>query len=127
MMLADSTLIMQGTTLPSGTQFVPMIYAASDATTSNLNTAKNYKTGIVLGFNEPNEANQADNTVAVSMVLFLDHRGQAGLLQGNVVWAIDANGCGRLDACRSHSISRRPRPAHKCAGSVLASNSSAEL
>ncbi|CAK0786607.1 hypothetical protein CVIRNUC_009821 [Coccomyxa viridis] len=53
-----------GTTLPSGTQFVPMIYAASDATTANLNTAKSYKTGIVLGFNEPNEANQADNTVA---------------------------------------------------------------
>ena len=66
MILADSMVIVQGTTLPSGTQFVPMIYAASDATTSNLNTAKSYKTGIVLGFNEPNEANQADNTVAVS-------------------------------------------------------------
>ena len=68
MSLADSALIVQGTTLPSGTQFVPMIYAASDATTSNLNTAKSYKTGIVLGFNEPNEANQADNTVAVRVV-----------------------------------------------------------
>ena len=73
MILADSTLIVQGTTLPSGTQFVPMIYAASDATTANLNTAKSYKTGIVLGFNEPNEANQADNTVAVGVLLSLDH------------------------------------------------------
>lgn len=73
MILADSTLIVQGTTLPSGTQFVPMIYAASDATTANLNTAKSYKTGIVLGFNEPNEANQADNTVAVGVHLSLDH------------------------------------------------------
>ena len=64
---------MQGTTLPSGTQFVPMIYSASDATTANLRTAKSYNTGIVLGFNEPNEANQADNTVAVGAAFSLTH------------------------------------------------------
>ncbi len=42
-----------------------MIYAAQDATSENLYLAQQSKTGIVLGFNEPNEANQADNTVAV--------------------------------------------------------------
>ena len=73
MILADSPVVVQGTTLPSGTQFVPMIYAASDATTANLKTAKSYNTGIVLGFNEPNEANQADNTVAVGLVSSLGH------------------------------------------------------
>lgn len=52
--------------LPSGTQYVPMIYAASDATTANLNTAKASGSGIVLGFNEPDNVNQADDTVAVS-------------------------------------------------------------
>lgn len=57
---------MQGTKLPSGTQFVPMIYAASDATTANLNTAKASGSGIVLGFNEPDNVNQADDTVDVS-------------------------------------------------------------
>ena len=57
---------MQGTKLPPGTQYVPMIWAASDATTGNLNTAKASGSGIVLGFNEPDNKNQADDTVAVS-------------------------------------------------------------
>ena len=84
---------MQGTTLPSGTQFVPMIYAASDATTANLKSAKSYNTGIVLGFNEPNEASQADNTVAVGAVPSLDRSlGKQGCLRKEAPYAINADG-----------------------------------
>ena len=43
-----------------------MIFRASDATEANLKAAKSVGAGIVLGFNEPNEKAQADNTVAVS-------------------------------------------------------------
>ena len=42
-----------------------MIYSAAEATSYNLFLAKQSGTGIVLGFNEPNEKNQADNTVEV--------------------------------------------------------------
>ena len=56
----------QGIALPPGTQFIPMIFRASDATEANLKAAKSTGAGIVLGFNEPNEKAQADNTVAVS-------------------------------------------------------------
>ena len=57
---------LQGIALPPGTQFIPMIFRASDATEANLKAAKSTGAGIVLGFNEPNEKAQADNTVAVS-------------------------------------------------------------
>ena len=57
---------LQGIALPPGTQFIPMIFRASDATEANLKAAKSAGAGIVLGFNEPNEKAQADNTVAVS-------------------------------------------------------------
>ena len=43
-----------------------MIFRASDTTEANLKAAKSTGAGIVLGFNEPNEKAQADNTVAVS-------------------------------------------------------------
>jgi hypothetical protein len=59
----------QSTVLPNGCQYVPMIYRASDATSDNLYLAQQAGSGVVLGFNEPNEAAQADNTVAVSLGL----------------------------------------------------------
>ena len=62
----DTCTTLQGVALPPETQFIPMIFRASDATAANLKTAKEAGTGIVLGFNEPNEKAQADNTVAVS-------------------------------------------------------------
>ena len=66
MQLMKSCVSLQGIALPPGTQFIPMIFRASDATEANLKAAKGAGSGIVLGFNEPNEKAQADNTVAVS-------------------------------------------------------------
>ena len=48
---------MQGLTIPSGVEFVPLIRDASDVTTSNLATAKASGTTL-LGFNEPNLGTQ---------------------------------------------------------------------
>ena len=42
-----------------------MIWEVSDATNSNIRTAKASGSGILLGFNEPDNVNQADDTVAV--------------------------------------------------------------
>lgn len=48
---------MQGLTIPTGVEFVPMIRDASEVTSSNLAAAKaSGKT--LLGFNEPNLATQ---------------------------------------------------------------------
>ena len=57
---------MQGMTLPSGTQYVPMIWSASQATPANIAAAKLSGSDTLLGFNEPNEKVQAANTVQVS-------------------------------------------------------------
>jgi len=57
---------LQGTNLPGGTTFVPLIYSKNDATTANFNTAKKSGSGVVLAFNEPNEPAKGDTTVAVS-------------------------------------------------------------
>ena len=57
---------MQGIALPSGTQYVPMIFSASYATPANIAVAKQSGSDVLLGFNEPNEKAQAANTVQVS-------------------------------------------------------------
>ena len=57
---------MQGMTLPSGTQYVPMIWSASQATPASIAAAKLSGSDTLLGFNEPNEKVQAANTVQVS-------------------------------------------------------------
>ena len=44
---------MQGLTIPSGVEFVPMIRDASDVTSSDLAAAK-ASGNTLLGFNEPN-------------------------------------------------------------------------
>ncbi len=56
----------QGIALPSGTQYVPMIFSASQATPANIADAKLSGSDTLLGFNEPNEKAQAANTVQVS-------------------------------------------------------------
>ena len=56
----------QGTILPPGTQYVPMIWKASDATPANVAIAKQSGSGVLLGFNEPDLPAQADNSVSVS-------------------------------------------------------------
>ena len=56
----------QGVALPSGTQYVPMIFSASAATPENIALAKQSGSDVLLGFNEPNEKVQAANTVQVS-------------------------------------------------------------
>jgi hypothetical protein len=48
-----------GTPAPSGVPFVPMIWNAADVTTANLDAARQ-ESGYLLGFNEPDMANQAD-------------------------------------------------------------------
>ena len=48
---------MQGLTVPSGVEFVPMIRDASDVTSANLASAKD-SGNTLLGFNEPNLGNQ---------------------------------------------------------------------
>ena len=44
---------------------MPMIWKVADATNANINAAKASNSGILLGFNEPDNVNQANNTVAV--------------------------------------------------------------
>ena len=56
----------QGTSLPPGTQYVPMIWKASDVTPANVAIAKQSGSGVLLGFNEPDLPAQADNSVSVS-------------------------------------------------------------
>ncbi len=48
---------------PDNMEFVPMIYTADFATTENFTKAKESTSGILLGFNEPDRASQADLTV----------------------------------------------------------------
>lgn len=48
---------------PAGVQFVPMIWGMKDLSPENLAAAQATGAGIVLGFNEPNAAGQADMTV----------------------------------------------------------------
>jgi len=62
---------LQGTVLPPGTEYVPMIWRAADATPVNVAIAKQSTSGILLGFNEPNEKVQANNTVEVSSLLYM--------------------------------------------------------
>jgi hypothetical protein len=62
----------QGTSLPPGTQYVPMIWKASEANALNVAIAKQSGSGILLGFNEPDLPVQADNTVSVSSSACMD-------------------------------------------------------
>ena len=55
---------MQALTIPSGVEFVPMIWGAQDVTSANLATAQASGTTL-LTFNEPDIPNEADMTVAV--------------------------------------------------------------
>ena len=66
---------------------MPMIWAVSDATTSNINTAKRSNSGILLGFNEPDNKDQADDTVAV------------GLPSANGIHVLRWQGCHHVPGC----------------------------
>ena len=57
----------QAIALPSGTQYVPMIFSASQATPANIADAKLSGSDTLLGSNEPDEKAQAANTVQVSL------------------------------------------------------------
>ena len=49
----------QGITAPIGVTFVPMIWGSADVTTANLDLVKT-EGSILLGFNEPDNASQAN-------------------------------------------------------------------
>jgi hypothetical protein len=80
---------------PAGSTFVPMIWGAASVTKANLATAK--KSRVILGFNEPDMAAQAN--MSVSKALALWPRLQAtGRTLGSpaVAWGADRSG-GWLD------------------------------
>ncbi|CAK0786608.1 hypothetical protein CVIRNUC_009822 [Coccomyxa viridis] len=80
-----------GIALPPGTHFIPMIFRASDATEANLKAAKSVGAGIVLGFNEPNEKAQADNTVAEAIAAWPAMMG-SGLRLGSPAVSVAVDG-----------------------------------
>jgi hypothetical protein len=57
-----------GIAAPPGVQFVPMIWGPKSGTDANLTAAR--RAGIVLGFNEPDTAGQADMTPAEALDLW---------------------------------------------------------
>lgn len=63
----------QGVSLPKGVQYVPMIPAAEHATASAISAAKATRSGVLLGYNEPDIANQGNNTVAVMPLSWPQH------------------------------------------------------
>lgn len=68
---SNEHIAMQDTVLLSGTEFVPMIFLAKEATAAIINAAKGSGSGVLLGFNEPNEQVQGNTTVAVDPRLLL--------------------------------------------------------
>jgi hypothetical protein len=58
-----------GITSPSGVQFVPMIWGSADVNATALSQAE-HEGSILLGFNEPDNANQSDMTVSEALSLW---------------------------------------------------------
>jgi Glycosyl hydrolase catalytic core/Alpha-L-arabinofuranosidase B (ABFB) domain len=57
-----------GLLIPAATEFVPMIWSAGQATAANLEAVKAYK--VLLGFNEPDSAGQANMTVEKAIAVW---------------------------------------------------------
>ncbi|MEU8382756.1 glycosyl hydrolase [Streptosporangium sp. NPDC048865] len=84
-------------TTPKGTEFVPMIWGADSVTDQNLAQAKNSGSPYLLGFNEPDFAEQANMTVEKALSLW-PRLTATGLKVGSpaVAWGGDRAG-GWLD------------------------------
>ncbi|ROS27919.1 glycoside hydrolase family protein [Cellulomonas sp. PhB150] len=80
---------------PAGSTFVPMIWGAASVTKANLAAAK--KSKVILGFNEPDLAGQANMTVSRALTLWprLQATGRT-LGSPAVAWGVDRSG-GWLD------------------------------
>ncbi|GAA4190428.1 hypothetical protein GCM10022252_28730 [Streptosporangium oxazolinicum] len=98
-----------GVTTPQGTEFVPMIWGAASVTDQNLAQAKNAGSPYLLGFNEPDFADQSNMTVDQALSLW-PKLTATGLKVGSpaVAWGGDRAG-GWLDRFMTGAAQRNLR------------------
>ncbi|WP_436761826.1 glycosyl hydrolase [Streptosporangium sp. V21-05] len=98
-----------GVTTPKGTEFVPMIWGAASVTDQNLTQAKNSGSPYLLGFNEPDFAEQSNMSVEQALSLW-PRLTATGLKVGSpaVAWGGDRAG-GWLDRFMTGAAQKNQR------------------
>jgi hypothetical protein len=94
-----------GITSPSGVQFVPMIWGSADVNATALSQAE-HEGSILLGFNEPDNANQSDMTVSEALSLWPQLMATGMTLGSPAVSADAATPGGWLDQFMSGAAAR---------------------